>query len=379
VSELKAIARAARELRAAGEAFVTATVVRVRGSAYRRPGARMLATQDRWIVGSVSGGCIERDVLTKGFWRTREGRAVLVSHDEAMDERSGSGCQGEIDILVERAERPGRCDPLHFAERCLERETPGLLITVFRSTLTAVPVGSRLTLSGAEREHDFDDAEVERALASEARRALDREARQAYAVTLSTQSGGEVEALIERIAPPIHLFVFGSAHDCKPVVLLAKQLGWSVTVWDGQPRISAREQLLEADRYLTGSLESALSALECSARPAALVMGHHYEQDVAVLGALLASTEAAGARYIGVLGPRRRTDQMLDDIRQAGAIHPRMQARVYGPVGLQLGAETPAEIALAILAEAQAVMTGASAHALRAEPGAIHPAPSTSE
>lgn len=149
MSELRTIVKAARELRARGDAFVSATVVRVRGSAYRRAGARMIATPETWVAGSISGGCLEREVLAKGFWRTREVNAVHVTYNEAedaLDERGGSGCQGVIDMLVERHGGVRASDWFELAEACLRDERAGACVTVFRSGRTGVPVGTRLTL-----------------------------------------------------------------------------------------------------------------------------------------------------------------------------------------------------------------------------------------
>jgi xanthine dehydrogenase accessory factor len=181
---------------------------------------------------------------------------------------------------------------------------------------------------------------------------------------------GEIEALVELIEPPPHLFVFGSGHDASPLIGIAQQLGWNSSVWDAQPRVSTRERLRTADHYLTDSLADALLRLNVCARPVAVIMGHHLDQDRAALRAVIESR----ALYIGVLGPRRRTEQMLADCQAGGlALDPALRARIHAPVGLQLGAETPAEIALAIVAEAQAVLTQSDARALRADPGAIHP------
>lgn len=176
---------------------------------------------------------------------------------------------------------------------------------------------------------------------------------------------GEIEALVERVVPPPHLFVFGAGHDVTPLVGLARQLGWSVSVWDALPRVSTRERLSAAHNYLVGPVEDAVARLDRCERAAAVVMGHHLEQDRSALDALLTSR----ARYIGVLGPRRRSEQLLSECGRLGDC---ALARVYAPVGLSLGAETPAEIALAIVAEAQAVLSESGARALRSEPGAIH-------
>ena len=403
MSEWRALIEAARELRARRESAVSATVVRVRGSSYRRPGARMLAGRERWLAGSISGGCLERDVLAKGLWRTRQHAAVLVNHDPSADERTGSGCHGSIDLLIERADRIGPCDPFVLAERCLRDESEVMLVSVFASRHPQLAPGARLAVHSGGWEHDLDPAarsveppaaaspdprrpigpllrdapfaRSERAplsvdqrrliapLLSDARLALARGEREPQLI----EHHG-VEALLERIAPPPHLFIFGSGHDVGPLIALARALGWTISVWDAQPRFSARERLRELDQYLTGDVEDAVARMARCVSPAALVMGHHLEQDTRALAALLRSD----VRYIGVLGPRARTDQMLSDCAAAGhALSEVELARVYAPVGLQLGAETPSEIALSIVAEVQAVLCGTAARSLRAQRGDI--------
>ncbi|HKP58105.1 MAG TPA: XdhC family protein [Polyangiales bacterium] len=367
MSELKALTAAASQLRARGQSFLSATVVRVRGSGYRRPGARMLADETGLLAGSISGGCLERDVATRGAFRTRSSRCVLVTYNEgedALDERSGSGCQGVIDVLVERHD-PADDDVFALMQRCLREETRALNLSVFRSTHPAAPVGARLTL----REGEYTGSPALRE-AFEAEAALALAERRSTYVSQRICAEGEIEALVEVIEPPPHLFVFGSGHDVGPLIGVAQQVGWSCSVWDAQPRISTRERLRAADHYWSGSLADVLLGLNGCARPIAVVMGHHLEQDRAVLRGLLDSR----AHYIGVLGPRRRTEQMLADCQAEGlSIEPATRARIYAPVGLALGAETPAEIALAIVAEAQSVLTQSDARALRSDPGSIHP------
>ena len=367
MSELRALTDAARQRREQRLSFLSATVVRVRGSGYRRAGARMLASADQWLAGSISGGCLERDVMTKGMWRTRNERALLVTYDQAenaLDERSGSGCQGVVDVLLERHEPgdPAAADVFMAAERCIREESVAAVLSVFRSNRSDVPVGARVILAGAELHCTHASVFLRTVFARDTDAVI--AAQSAPFVVRHADADGEVEALVECIVPPPHLFVFGTGHDAVPLVALAKTIGWSVSVWDASPRSSARERFRTADHYLTGSLEAAVAALSRCVRSAAVVMGHDLAQDRAVLASLL----PVGAHYLGVLGPKQRTEQMLVD---CGATVPD-DARLYAPVGLQLGAQTPAEIALAIMAEAQAVLTQSAVTALRAQAGPIH-------
>jgi CTP:molybdopterin cytidylyltransferase MocA len=189
----------------------------------------------------------------------------------------------------------------------------------------------------------------------------------------------ELDALIEGIAPPPHLFVFGSGHDALPVVQLAKSLGWSVTVVDPKGRFASRARFAVADRVVTADFDALRTAIDACARPLAVIMSHDYDADRDALGALLPTR----AMYIGVLGPRRRTERMLAELaRGAKALVPlseRDHARLHAPVGLALGSETPQEIALSIVAEAQAAVTGSTVASLRDRVTPIHDRPRVEE
>jgi xanthine/CO dehydrogenase XdhC/CoxF family maturation factor len=366
-TELRSVVVAARELRRRAEPFALATLVRVHGSSYRQPGARMLMTRDRWVAGSISGGCLERDLLRKAWWRTEAGGPALVTYDSSSDEDEvgwglGLGCNGVCEILLERV--TDARGPLAFVERWMEGESRGALVTVFRSRVARIPVGARLGLSSEKMTtagHLPGDA-------------VDRMRHVASSILAGRApppvEGDDVELLAELLVPPPHLLLFGSAHDAVPVVAMAKAVGWNVTVRAPSGRLSAREHSLAADRWVVGPAEDALADIDACHRPLVVIMSHDYRFDRDALGAALRSR----ARYIGVLGPRRRTDRMLAELgscRDTTGEWPG-PPRLHAPVGLALGAETPAEIALSIVAEAQAVLAGADAAPLAGRPGPIH-------
>lgn len=366
MSETRAIIAAGAQLRAAGEPYLIATVVRVRGSSYRRPGARMLLTPERWIAGSVSGGCLEGDVVKKGWWRTRDARAVLVTYDStAHDEIRwgfGLGCDGVVDVLLERAPDEGSTaiDALRFFERCMRAQERGVLATVFHSDSAETPVGSRLALSA-------DGAIVADPIAPAARERIEAQARVTFVAGASeVRSFGDMEVLFEIVLPPPRLFVFGAGHDAVPVVQIARSVGWDTVVCEDHARFATRERFTMADEILAADAAALAARVDASDRPLGIIMGHNYEQDRAHLALLLGTR----ARYIGVLGPRRRTDKMLSELGPAALADP----RVHAPVGLDLGAETPAEIALSMIAEVQATLAHATATSLRERRVPIHAA-----
>lgn len=366
MSELRFIVDTAAELRAAAEPFLIATVMRVRGSSYRRPGARMLLTADRWAAGSVSGGCLEGDVLKKGFWHTREGQPVLLTYDStAQDEVRwgfGLGCDGIVDVLLERAGTLGRVDPLAFLDGCRRDQERGVLVTVFASETPAVPVGARVTLKGGTVQADELPPELRENLLSDARTVRD-----CGESTVRTYLHGSavVTALLEAVLPPVRLFVFGAGHDAVGVVQIAHTVGWEVIVCEPHGRFATRERFALADEIIFAPPEQIAARINRSERPMTLVMGHNYEQDRAALAMLLGTR----APYIGVLGPKRRTARMLGEI---GAGQGPGDERIHAPVGLALGAESPQEIALAIIAEIQSVLAHAPAASLRERRGPIH-------
>jgi xanthine/CO dehydrogenase XdhC/CoxF family maturation factor len=363
MNETTSLVREAAALRERGEPFLVATVARVRGSSYRRPGARMLLTRDRWIAGSVSGGCLEGDVVKKGWWRTERGPA-LVTYDARGEDGVtwgfGLGCDGVVDVLLERAPREG-VDALAFVGRCFRAQARGAIATVFAGE--GAPVGARVALDarGVVEQDDLDEA-VGARLREECRAVL---ASGATAVASFGAPRGPVQALVESVRPPPRLFVLGTGHDAVPVVAIARASGWEVLVCEPHARFATRERFAEADDVVAGDELAIAARIDASDRALAVVMAHDYARDRASLAMALATR----ALYIGVLGPRRRTARMLEELRIAA-----VDARVHAPVGLALGAETPQEIALAIVAEAQSVLTKTPATSLVASSGSIHAA-----
>lgn len=368
MSELPALLASAAALRRQQRAFLLATVVNTRGSAYRRPGARLILDESGATAGSVSAGCLEADLARRGWWRTSGRAAVLLTYDaNAEDELGwglGVGCNGVIELMLERV-APDAPDPLAFHAACLAAERPGVLATLHHAGSSAAPF-SRLSLdAGGEVVTTLPGGEARDWLLAEARDAL----RRGHTRPASSPDGA-LRALIEVIAPPPALFLFGTHPDAVPVAALARSLGWRVAVCAPQERWETRQRFADVETPLLRQPDEIRAAVDACHQPAAVVMNHDVDRDRLVLGALLRSK----ARYIGVLGPRRRTDQMLDDLARAAPVPLRDRQRIHAPIGLAIGAETPHEIALAIVAEVKATLSGASGCFLRDQP-TIHATP----
>ena len=383
----RSIVEAAARLRRHGDPHLIATVVGVEGSAYRRPGARMLLTQFRWLAGSVSGGCLEGDISNQAWWQTRDGSPVLLTFDSGAhpagvigddDLRSvfGLACDGVVEVLLERGSVPGRVDVLEFSAECLRSQQRGAVITVFRSASAHVKIGARLALrGGSEPIGESVDPILREAMLNDARSAI--ESGQSFNRLYSTDSG-TVEAFVEAILPPPRLFVFGTGHDAVPIVELGRALGWDVSICAGQPtvsaphteaqlstRVSTRQRFNRADEVLIGEPSEIAARIDECDRAVAIVMGHNDDHDRNHLGMLLSTR----AQYIGVLGPRSRTARILAELDRGEPVD---DPRIHAPAGLELGAETPEEVSLAIIAEIQSVLRHDPANSLRTRVGPIH-------
>ncbi|MFZ5895088.1 MAG: XdhC family protein [Myxococcota bacterium] len=365
MNEIENICKSAALLARAEERCWLGTIVRVRGSAYRRPGARILFTREQACAGCISAGCVEAELVRSGSFHANTDACICTYEASRPDDEEpdaiGSGCGGNMDVLVEPV--TGGChEALTFIEAALSQQQRLALVTVIHSDSPTCKLGARVARAGNRSFSTGCTLELESELELMAKEALEAPSTRTRYVRR-----GAVELLLEVLQPSPRLFVFGAGTDVLPLVTYAAGLGWDITVVSGHDRPSERARFALVCRYVVCSAEAAVRSLNRSVRGLAVVMAHDYNADQRALAALLDSR----ARYIGVLGPLARTQRMLIDIEKAGGSTLGALARIHAPVGLNIGAETPAEIALAIVAEAQAALRRADAHALRDKP-AIH-------
>ena len=372
MKELADIADAWESLCTETRDAVLATVVQVSGSTYRRPGARMLLAGEGRLAGSVSGGCLEGDLVKKAQWHTRSG-AALVSYDSTDEEDVvwgfGLGCNGVVQVLLERVS-PQAPGPLRLLQSVLRERRPGVIATVIGGT-EAASIGRRfLLMPDGSRESTISDAALLAQVEKDAEAVLT--AQQSRTETYTKTSGGSAAVFLEAVLPPLPLVIFGANHDALPVVRLAKELGWHVTVADVRGTQPHPNRFPEADRVLAGSAEALCREIGRDALAAAVVMTHNYPDDKRVLRHLL----EASVFYIGQLGPKARTERLLAELRDDGlAITEAHRNRLHGPVGLDIGADTPEGIALSIIAEVQAAQAGRTGGNLRGRREPLHPHP----
>jgi len=347
-----------------------ATVVQVVGSAYRRPGARMLLCADGRRVGLVSGGCLEADLAERARPVLESGAPAVVSYDARTDEDLifglGLGCEGKVEVLLERVPERGDGGHLALIAHCVEERRPLVLATIFRSA-GPVPVGARFWLvDGSAGRADFANDR----LAEELGRAADTvlRTRRHQNVTVET-AGGPVQALIEPILPYPQLVVFGAGPDAQPLVRFAAELGFDVAVVDHRPAFVQTAAFPDASQVILSERGFVPELLDLGPDTAALVMSHGYTRDRDYMRQLLGSELG----YLGALGPRRRTERLLSELKAEGVVaSATMRARLHAPAGLDIGADTPEEIALSILAEICAELAGRAGGRLRDRDAPIH-------
>jgi len=354
-----------------GDTSILATVVRTEGSTYRRIGARLVAIDDRVRAGAVSAGCLEHEIIARAAEVRMAGAPAVVRYDTRSPDDLvwgfGLGCGGLVEVLLE----PLRPEHAALAGERLrmvaEARGRTVLATVFRAPvgLDARP-GDQGVLTGATAPLDGLDGALQVELQRTAREAW----RRGRSVTVRHAWRGEtLDVVYEVIVPRVRLAVCGAGLDAVPVVAAAKRLDWHVTVIDDRPVMTAAHRWPNADRILVPRPTAIAASTVAADSEAAIVMSHNFERDVDFLRGWLDTD----VRYIGVMGPRERVDAMLAALRTRGvAVDASARARIRGPVGLDIGAETAEEIALAIVAEVQAVHTGRSAECLVDRLGPIH-------
>jgi xanthine/CO dehydrogenase XdhC/CoxF family maturation factor len=382
MNEVRALVEAFDGANKRGEQCALATVVSVEGSSYRRPGARMLVSEGGASTGTISAGCLESDVIEHAKRVIKAGEAVLVEYDTAStsDEMAwglGLGCNGVVRVLVEPL------DSGSLYVKALRRsyeahdDAPVLVATVYQHTPPEsaaaggrIETGARLFINhegevGREKLSDRVAVILERGVRELSRGGETSDTR-VYDV-----DGGSVKVFVETLLPPVPLVVFGAGHDALPVVELARVLGWQTEVVDPQARPMSRSRFAMADRVTLARPEDVGAQVNITRRTLTLLMSHNYSHDLELLRFLLASP----ARYIGVMGPRKRTERMLSELaanKETSRLEEAGLARLHSPAGLDIGANAPAEIALSIIAEMRAVLDGRRGGMLRERRGSIH-------
>src|SRR6185436_3909896 len=356
MKEIRDIIRAFDEAQNLGKQTALATVVHVEGSSYRRPGARMLREDDGQLTGAISGRCLEGDALRKALLVITEKRSRLVTYDTMDDDDAkfgvGLGCNGIVQVLIEPIDDNDLNNPIRYLKAIDEKRQTSVLITLFSLQDKKGPqYGTCLLLKedGNLTDHvpvlkDVLLADASEALAS---------AGSSFKNYISNDHN--LTAFIEVIKTPVSVIIIGAGNDVIPLADMADILGWETTVIDGRANYAKKERFASACQVLVSKPEQVLDQIEIDERTVFLLMTHNYNYDMAMLKQLLQKNVA----YIGMLGPKKKRERMLNELKDEGLNFTEQQLSVlHSPVGLDIGAETSEEIAVSILAEIKALFAG---------------------
>ncbi len=337
-----------------------ATVVSVEGSSYRRPGARMLITEDGILTGAISGGCLEGDALKKALSAIHQQENRLVTYDTTDDDDAKFGvqlgCNGIVHLLFEPINPKNPSNPIAILTALKKQRNDAVVIALFsleeKAQLgTALLYNKTLEISTLT-EYLYPLAKTDAA------DVLSRK-------TSKFSSYGKVNAFVEFIGPPISLIIAGAGNDTQPLAEFAYQLGWEVTLADGRPTHATVQRFPNAKKVIIAKPAPLLAQISIDSHTAFALMTHNYNYDLELLSLLL-KTDAA---YIGTLGPKKKLIRMLDEL---GAHTEANLQRIHGPIGLDIGAETAEEIAISIIAEIKSVFNGATAGRLKEKTTSVH-------
>ncbi len=384
-SILSAIAALERE----GNSAALATVVSVTGSSYRREGAKMLVLNDGGLIGAISGGCLEADVREVGLELIESGLPRLLRYDNTSDEDTvwglGLGCNGVVEVFVERVpdnhsslknqKRGNNFNLYSRIENVSKIGDPVIIATVIKSEDSDhIKEGAKVIVhQNGAYEGSLGDETLDSLVRNES---LERLKRRSANGSLSKgapfnriKDFGNTTAYLDMILPLPHLYVFGAGPDAVPLVNMAEGLGFYVTLVDHRADYVKKKEFSLADEHITAKPSEIGKKFKLDPSSFVVILTHNFKRDRDIFSAILNSKPA----YIGQLGPKVRTDKILKELKEDGVnLKNGALDSLRSPAGLDIGAETPEEIALSIMSEIMAVGTGREAGPLIRRKGPIH-------
>lgn len=345
-----------------GRQTALATVVKVEGSSYRRPGARMLVTDDGQLTGAISGGCLEGDALRRALHVMQQQEPALVTYDTTDEEDAKLGvqlgCNGIVHILIEPVSNNDN-NAIELLRKITSKRRDAVIATLFS-----------LTDKKWEQAGTYALLTEENHITSHLPDALLTDMQAAMLQKISGITEYEsVNALIDYLPPAVSLILFGAGNDAIPVMKMAFVMGWQITVVDGRNNYITAARFPDADKLLIAKPDEAIGQLSFDENTVAVLMTHNYNYDIAMLQHLL----PLQLSYIGLLGPKSKQQRMLDELDGRGFIVTEEQRQsLYGPTGLDIGAETAEEIALSVVSEIKMVMSRRNGTSLRKKETTIH-------
>jgi xanthine dehydrogenase accessory factor len=367
MKEIKSIVDAYRSLDLSATGAVLATVARVEGSSYRRTGARMLVLEDGTYLGGISGGCLEGDALRRAQKAIVQNKPSLTTYDTTQEDSHqigvGLGCNGIIDVLFSPLGPMNEQNPVELLSSLINTRHPRALAWITDCNEPLESLGTALLYENDEQflQH-FTVPVIAHQLLSDLKAAMENLAPQ----TITYQNAStRIKIFIEIILPVTRVIIHGGNYDVHSMIRTTRELGWDVTLVTN---------IMKADKSLFALANRVMhnkgtEQPEADYYTAVLLMSHDYHTDFDNLQKALKTN----ASYIGLLGPRKRSDKMFDALLNKGfALPPQELQRIFAPAGLDIGAATPEEIALSIAAEIRCHFTGRKGMSLRLREGSIY-------
>jgi len=373
MKEIREIINAYNKAKKNEKRLALATLVHLNGSSYRRPGARMIVDEEGQLTGAISGGCLEGDALRKAVFCIHTQTPKLVVYDTSDEEDATIGiqlgCSGIIQVLFEPIDEHNPLNPIELLKKTIHKRQNTVLVTLYASQIKkGDTVGTSMLLEDSGEFHNNSTFQF-------VPEPLMQDIKETLTVKKSSfksyqQNDNTFNAFLSFISPPISLVIVGAGNDAIPLQSIAETLGWEVTIVDGRHTYAKIERFSSACQIIVSKPEKVLQQIPIDDKTVFVLMTHNYNYDYAILKALLGKK----IPYIGALGPKKKLDNMINDLKAENIILNEKQKNIlYGPVGLELGAETPAEIALSITAEIMSVMNNKKGGSLRNLLTEIHP------
>jgi xanthine/CO dehydrogenase XdhC/CoxF family maturation factor len=348
------------KLQAEAEDTVLATIIETFGSTYQKAGARMLITKSGELIGLLGGGCFERDLVEQARSVFETGQVKTLFYDMRSPNDAiwglGLGCNGAVKVMLQLLKAENDFSPLNMIADAAEANVPGVLVTVFESGHTDFPPGQSLFLSSpavdkqqllATVPFPFTTSTLQTALQQKPR------------IETHILNSRIIKVFYDPVQPPLRLLIIGAGTDAVPLVQCAKALGWHVTVVDHRPDYIKQARFPQADSLRHLIPEDIKDNLDLDQFKVLVLMTHNIEYDARYLKAIV----NCQIPFIGLLGPAHRKEKLLQRLGNAAS---GIANRVFGPVGLDMGAETPEEIALSIMAGIHVELSGRTGQQLNA-------------
>lgn len=349
-STINALLHAYPLLKQQPAAVVLATIIETMGSTYQKAGARMLIKADGEFNGLLAGGCFEADLLEQAATVFAGGHSKVVFYDMRSPEDAvwglGLGCNGAVRVFLQLLTAENHFHPLDVMTDAVTGKKTGVLATIYTSTHQDYPVGQSTFIEAIKKDALYSIITRHEIYSAAAQQVLLQNKPQ---IAEHDVDGKSIKVFYEVLKPAPRMLLIGAGPDVVPVTCFAKALGWHITVVDHRPANIKPERFPDVDQLMHITPPELKEKISLDQFDALVLMTHSVEYDERYLKVI------AGSKipYIGLLGPAMRRNRLLDCM---GDRADQIKGRVFGPVGLDIGAETPEEIALSIMAEIQAVL-----------------------